>query len=135
MKSVLIVDDEAICRMLFSRILQHAGYAVQTATDGQTALHEVASRRFDAVLLDMTMPGLDGRATAMRIREAFEGNGERLPRLALLSAAPAVKQEPAPSEDWPFDARLCKDMAVAHLPELVASLFERTTAPDSEGMM
>lgn len=57
---ILVVDDESLNRTLLSASLQEAGYAVETAEDGQQALETLRARPFDAVLLDLIMPRMDG---------------------------------------------------------------------------
>ena len=57
---ILAVDDEPAILEILSAILAAAGYEVETAPDGQTALRRLDAQRFDAVLSDIHMPGLDG---------------------------------------------------------------------------
>jgi signal transduction histidine kinase len=57
---ILVVDDESLNRILLSTSLQEAGYVVETAQDGQQALEMLRTRPFDAVLLDLIMPRMDG---------------------------------------------------------------------------
>jgi len=84
MKTVLVVDDEPILRDLIVETLRDAGYAVDVAHDGATALKKVESDPPDLVLMDVMMPGMDGRAAykAMRSR----GDLPQLP-VVLMSAA------------------------------------------------
>ena len=57
---ILVVDDERLNRILLSTNLQEAGYRVETAQDGQQALRMLREQSFDAVLLDLIMPKMDG---------------------------------------------------------------------------
>jgi len=57
---ILVVDDEWLNRVLLSTSLQEAGHVVETAEDGQQALEMLRARPFDAVLLDLIMPRMDG---------------------------------------------------------------------------
>jgi len=57
---ILVVDDEGLNRILLATNLQESGYAVDTAEDGQQALQLLHAQVFDAVLLDLVMPRLDG---------------------------------------------------------------------------
>ncbi len=66
---VLVVDDEATVRMLAKAALHKAGFTVEEAADGGSALGYLESRRPDLMMLDVTMPGLDGFETCARIRE------------------------------------------------------------------
>lgn len=66
---VLVVDDEPnLCNVL-RRILEREGYQVLTAPDGETALRLIKRNEPDVVLLDLMMPGIDGREVCWRIRE------------------------------------------------------------------
>src|SRR6476661_3994008 len=66
---VLVVDDDNDVRTLVAGLLERAGYEVNEAADGRDALRVVFADRPDLVLLDVTMPGLDGWATLERTRE------------------------------------------------------------------
>ncbi|UCB42052.1 MAG: response regulator [Dehalococcoidales bacterium] len=66
---ILIVDDEPYMRRGLRRVLEKEGYEVTTAPDGETALKIVSERKPEAVLLDIMMPGMDGREVCRRIRE------------------------------------------------------------------
>jgi signal transduction histidine kinase len=57
---ILVVDDEELNRILLSVNLQESGYAVETAEDGEQALQMLRTLPFDAVLLDLVMPRMDG---------------------------------------------------------------------------
>ena len=66
---VLVIDDDGDVRALVVGLLERAGYEVNEASDGRDGLRAVFSDRPDLVLLDVTMPGLDGWGTLERIRE------------------------------------------------------------------
>lgn len=67
---VLIVDDEPhLCSALL-RILTREGYQVRTALDGETALELCRQKAPDVLLLDVMMPGMDGREVCRRVRES-----------------------------------------------------------------
>ncbi len=65
--TILVVDDEEVIRMLTQEILSRKGYRVLQAGDGETACEIFKKERIDLVLLDMTMPGMDGKETYERI--------------------------------------------------------------------
>lgn len=60
MKKILIADDNQQIRMLISAALRSGGYDLVEATDGEEALEVALSDRPDLILLDVTMPKLDG---------------------------------------------------------------------------
>ena len=59
-KSVLIVEDELSMQRALKKKLEHAGYAVATAIDGEEALASIRASKPDLVLLDLIMPKMDG---------------------------------------------------------------------------
>ena len=58
--AVLVVDDDRINRALLSKLLEHEGYRPRTAVNGREALAALGEEPFDAVLLDIVMPEVDG---------------------------------------------------------------------------
>ncbi len=65
---VLVVDDNEMNRDMLSRRLSGRGYTVTIAGEGEAALRLLATERFDAVLLDVMMPGITGLEVLRRIR-------------------------------------------------------------------
>lgn len=61
-KTILIVEDERPLAHALELKFTHEGYTVQIATDGQEALKAANEKDFDAILLDLIMPNLDGFA-------------------------------------------------------------------------
>jgi two-component system response regulator AtoC len=58
--AVLVVDDEVGMRDTLVAILEHHGYRVWSAPDGETAFSAVQERAFDVLVMDIRMPGRDG---------------------------------------------------------------------------
>ena len=68
-KRILIIDDEPLVATCLSDLLQtEAGCLVEAAANGEDGVSAVMRRRPDLVLLDMTMPGIDGLEVLKRIR-------------------------------------------------------------------
>lgn len=65
---VLVVDDHEINRRAIGLMLQPLGLRVSTADSGPAALEAAAEQAFDVILMDVRMPGMDGRETTRRIR-------------------------------------------------------------------
>jgi len=61
MPKVLIVDDEPAIRQLFQYVFEDEGYEVSTAGNGLEALQALAAGAMDLIILDVSMPEMDGR--------------------------------------------------------------------------
>ena len=66
---ILVVEDDAKDRAWLARELSEAGYTVDTVATGAEALIRCRERRFDAIMLDMMLPDMSGRAVLGKIRE------------------------------------------------------------------
>ena len=71
--SILVVEDTEPLRMILELALAGAGYEVIGAASGAEALRWGADRRFDAALLDINLPDMDGFELAARLRAGKEG--------------------------------------------------------------
>jgi two-component system response regulator MprA len=119
---VLIVDDDAGVRRMLTRTLEAEGYGVAVAADGGAALVEIERSAPDLILLDVTMPGLDGLGVTRRLR----GKGDALPVL-LLTARDAVADRVA-GLDAGADDYLVKPFATDELLARVRALLRRGRA-------
>ena len=68
---LLIVDDEAGVCLLLKEWLTEEGYTCQTALSGEEALVMLQEREFDAIISDLSMPGISGLELLARVREAY----------------------------------------------------------------
>jgi len=66
--SLLIVDDDEVSRTLLGRRLESEEYQVDTAKSGPEALEKMTVERFDLVLLDLMMPGMNGDEVLYQMR-------------------------------------------------------------------
>jgi two-component system response regulator MprA len=116
--NVLLVEDDPSVRGAVERALRHAGHTPMVATDGLRALEQVTATPFDAVILDLGLPGLDGLEVCRRLR----ASGDQVPVLML--TARAAVAERVSGLDAGADDYLVKPFA---LDELLARLraFER----------
>lgn len=79
--NILVVDDNTINQLLITTFLDSFGMTFETATGGQDALRAVSGGAFDAVIMDLQMPEMDGIEATARLRD-IEG-GDTLPVIAL----------------------------------------------------
>ena len=68
MKRVLVVEDSTPIRVLLATVLAEAGYDVETASDGESALARAAHTAYDLVVTDMTLPGIGGSELIRSLR-------------------------------------------------------------------
>ena len=66
---ILVVDDDPDIRLLLRELLERAGYDIEEADDGRVALRSLFANAPALVILDVTMPDLDGYQTLERIRD------------------------------------------------------------------
>jgi len=70
---ILIVDDNPKHREMLTEVLTQRGFAVDTAQDAKACLRLIAAARPDLLLLDLSMPGMNGRDLALHLRETLNG--------------------------------------------------------------
>jgi two-component system response regulator MprA len=123
---VLVVDDELAVRTSLQRALGLERYEVDLAQDGQEALDRIAGARYDAIVLDVSMPLLDGLEACRRMRAA----GDRTPVL-MLTARDAVDDRVA-GLDAGADDYLVKPFALRELQARLRALLRRIDGPSDE---
>ena len=111
MKTILVVDDELNQRLLYEQGLRDDGYNVILASDGEGALDKVQESRPDLVVLDIAMPGMDGREVLERILERDSKMS------VILNAADASYKDNFMS--WSADAYVLKSSDLTELKSLV----------------
>lgn len=89
--SVLVAEDNATNRLVARSMLERLGQGVEFAQDGFAALEAVSRGGVDLVLMDISMPGMDGIEATRRIRR-MEGAAAQLPVLALTAHAGAAER-------------------------------------------
>lgn len=84
---ILLVDDNAEVRTSMQDILTEIGYVADVADGGKVALQKLATHSYDAILLDISMPEMDGFEVAAAVR-ATQGANQTIPIVALSAYAP-----------------------------------------------
>jgi two-component system response regulator MprA len=117
--AILVVDDDESLRKALTRVLASHGFEVEVAADGDEALARLRARSFDAVVLDVMMPGRDGIDVCERLR----AGGDHLPVL-MLTARDAVRDRVAGLEAG-ADDYLGKPFASEELVARLRALLRR----------
>ncbi|QQA44720.1 ATP-binding protein [Pelagovum pacificum] len=89
---ILLVEDNEINRVVAREMLIAGGHTVEEAHDGQMAVDKAGRESFDLILMDISMPVLDGRGATRAIRTG-DGPSARAPIVALTANAMAEEQE------------------------------------------
>jgi two-component system chemotaxis response regulator CheY len=122
-KSVLIVDDDNLIRMMFERFLSDH-YEVRLAAHGARAVEEIERDRPDLMILDLRMPVMDG----WQVLEWLDGSGHLLP-VIILSAemrGPAITSTLVRN-------RLTKPVTLRALREACEAVLGAPPGPDGNG--
>lgn len=106
-KVVLLVEDNLDNRIIYSTILRHHGFKVVDAVTGEEALQKVAGERPDIILLDISIPGIDGWRVAERLKASPETR--EVPIIAVTAHALAEHEERA--RDVGCDGYLAKPVS------------------------
>jgi len=123
---ILVVDDEPAVQQALARAFALERYEVEVARNGSEALEALATERFDAVVLDVTMPGVSGLEVCRRLR----ASGDRSPVL-MLTARDAIDDRVA-GLDAGADDYLVKPFALRELMARVRALLRRRASSEDE---
>jgi len=124
---ILLVDDDPGIRLSVQRSLEFEGYRVTTAEDGEAALISIAAAQYDCVILDISMPRLDGLGVCRRLRQ----DGNDIPVLVLTArqqVADRVSGLDAGADDY-----LAKPFALEELLARVRALLRRRPVGEVPG--
>lgn len=119
---VLVVEDYRPIRVAVQEGLEEAGFAVDVAEDGESGLWMAQTNPYDALVLDLMLPKLDGAAVMRQLRQG----GSKVPIL-LLTAKDTVEDRVA-GLDLGADDYLTKPFAFAELVARVRALIRRSYA-------
>ncbi len=104
--SVLLVEDNEDAREMLALLLEGRGFEVATAADGASGVERIQAGDFDAAVVDIGLPGLDGYEVARRVRDAEDGDGGRILLIALSGYGRSEDRER--SAEAGFDHHLVK---------------------------
>ena len=86
---ILVVDDEDNLRDVLVEVLKRDGHEVDSAADGAECLRRVEESRYDLVITDLRMPGLEGPALYHALRQRY---AENPPRVIFMSANTGIEE-------------------------------------------
>jgi signal transduction histidine kinase/HPt (histidine-containing phosphotransfer) domain-containing protein/BarA-like signal transduction histidine kinase len=125
--TVLLVEDNVVNRRLAEIALVRRGHTVVAVDNGRAAVDTARARRFDVILMDVQLPGMDGIDATRAIRAVEQQCGGHVPILALTAHALAGVREQCLQAG--MDAYLVKPIRPAALLEAVEQLKPRSEPP------
>lgn len=117
---ILIADDHAANRMVLQRLLQKAGHKVVALEDGEAVLSALATSDYDAVIIDLHMPGLSGLDLLRQLRVMEAGGGRHTPVLVL--SADVTPESIHRCEEAGARAFLAKPVVASRLLDTIAEI-------------
>ena len=121
---LLLAEDEASLSRALVKILEHANYSVDAVDNGEDALAAITDGDYDAAVLDIMMPKMDGLTVLRRVRE----QGKQIP--VMLLTAKAEVDDKVKGLDYGANDYLTKPFAA---PELLARIRAMTRTQTSYG--
>jgi DNA-binding response OmpR family regulator len=121
--SVLVIEDDEYSRDALARLLLAEGYEAQAADDGESGFAKAQELRPDIIVLDLSLPGLDGKQLIRHIRD-----DNLLKAIPILVVTGHGDSEARSAVDLGADAYLTKPVDFDDLVHLVSDLCARTLA-------
>lgn len=118
--SLLLAEDNRVNAEFIFKVLTRMGHRVTTVENGQLVLEQLAQQSFDAVLMDIQMPGMGGDEAARIIREQEQQRGGHIPIIAL--TAHVMDDERRRLLEQGFDAHVGKPVEIGVLMTELARL-------------
>jgi CheY-like chemotaxis protein len=112
---ILVVDDEDNIRFLFKEELEEEGYQIEMASNGFEAIEKVKGSKFDLIVMDIKMPGMDG---IQALNEIKNMNKDQL--VILCSAYGEFKQD---FSSWVSDGYVVKSADLSEMKQTIKRLL------------
>ena len=129
-KSVLLIEDHADIAEMVGAYLENREYIIDYAADGITGLHLAVSNRYDAIILDLMLPGMDGLQVCQKIRDDAKSD---VP-IIMLTARDTLDDKIS-GLDKGADDYLIKPFAIQELEARVRSLIRRHSGEINKEMI
>lgn len=123
---LLVVEDGHVNQLVSSRMLEIRGHLVTLASSGEAAIEFFNSESFDAILMDVQMPGMNGLEATARIRQIEQATGSHVPIIAM--TANAMKGDRELCLAAGMDDYLSKPLRSAELYQAVEQFSRRAPA-------
>ncbi len=120
MRTVLLLEDNDYDARLIGRVLEHHGYRVCRAPDGESGLQMALDEKPDLILLDLGLPDLDGQTVAALLK--VMPNMSSVPVVAVTAWPPDTAAQMAKA--YGCDGYISKPIRLKEFPDVVASYLK-----------
>jgi CheY-like chemotaxis protein/nitrogen-specific signal transduction histidine kinase len=128
---ILVAEDNAVNQLLATRLLEKRGHRVVIATTGREALAALERERFDLVLMDVQMPGMDGLEATAALREKEKGKGDGLRQPVIALTAHTMKGDQERCLTAGMDGYLAKPIRAQELDAILETHVARRISTDN----
>jgi two-component system, cell cycle response regulator CpdR len=118
-EKILVIDDNNLFRIVVSKMLSRLGYEVSSADSGESGLRIFLKNKFDIVLSDYEMPGMDGVALACIVKKSS-------PRTRVVIMTGAGKETVFSRESTAVDKVISKPFTLTEIDETIQNLSGRS---------
>ncbi len=125
---ILLAEDHPVNQTLAIALLEKMGYKPDVAENGLAVLDILSRKKYDLILMDISMPEMDGYETTKRIIELY---GDFRPRIVAMTAN-ALKSDKEHALQAGMDDYLTKPIQIPRLIEVIQSTFEAISAPKAD---
>ena len=128
---ILLVEDNELNREIAQELLMDLGYLVESAEDGETAIVRIARSDkgyYDAVLMDIQMPGIDGYEASRSIRKLYDKEHAQIPIIAMTANAFDEDMEKARSAG--MNAYVAKPVEPETLKKVLEQILGKQEKPE-----
>jgi two-component system cell cycle response regulator DivK len=119
-KKILVVDDNQDSRELIVKVLKSKGYQMIEAVDGEDALEKVTAENPDLILMDISIPKIDGYEVTRRLKS--QANFKNTPIIAL--TAHAMKGDREKALEAGCDGYISKPIDIHEIPDQIQSYLQ-----------
>ena len=127
---ILLAEDNLVNQKLALRLLEKRGFDVTVVGDGRAALVALEANSFDAILMDVQMPEMDGFEATAAIRAKEKSTGAHIPIIAM--TAHALKGDQERCLEAGMDAYVSKPIRTAELFKIITDQLRASNAANKD---
>jgi signal transduction histidine kinase/CheY-like chemotaxis protein len=127
---ILLAEDNVINQRLVVRLLEKQGHRVVIAANGEQTLAALERERFDLLLMDVQMPGMDGVDATAAIRAGEKASGKHLPIIAMTAHASAEDRDRFLAAG--MDEYIAKPIEAKELKQVIEAVLPTSSTPEAD---